>query len=70
MIATITLHELTRLIRHAETAYEKKGTSAIAQRMRIQAMKRFAADISRAQSPHHSVQISLEDHLVLTDLPS
>lgn len=69
MKAMISPHELMRLIATAEEAYEKKGTSAIAQRMRIQAMKRFVTDIKN-QSPTKPLQISLEDHLVLTDLPS
>jgi hypothetical protein len=68
MIATIEPHELMRLILKAETAYETRGTSAIAQRMRIQAMKRFVTYM-KAQAPNKSLQISLEDHLILTDLP-
>lgn len=68
MIATIEPHELMRLINKAEAAYETRGTSAIAQRMRIQAMKRFVAYM-KAQAPNKALQISLEDHLILTDLP-
>lgn len=68
MKASITPHELLRLIHRAEDAYEKKGTSAIAQRMRIAAMKRFVTDM-KAQAPNNNLQISLEDHLILTDLP-
>jgi len=68
MKASIPAHELMALIRKAELAYDKKGTSAISQRIRISAMKRFVADM-RQQSPSSDLQISLEDHLLLTDLP-
>lgn len=68
MKASIPPHELMALIRKAELAYDKKGTSAISQRIRISAMKRFVADM-RQQSPSSKVEISLEDHLLLTDLP-
>lgn len=68
MKASIPAHELMALIRKAELAYDKKGTVAISQRIRISAMKRFVSDM-RQQSPSSKVEISLEDHLLLTDLP-
>ena len=68
MKASIAPHELMRLIHRAEEAYKKRGASAIAQRLRIAAMKRFVTDM-KAQAPNANLQISLEDHLLLTDLP-
>jgi hypothetical protein len=68
MQTSVTPAELLKLIHKAEEAYETKRGSALAQRMRVQAMKRFALDC-RKRSPNTKITISLEDHLVLTDLP-
>lgn len=68
MQTTLTPAELLKLVNIAEEAYDKKRGSALAQRMRVRAMKRFVLDC-RKRSPSTKITISLEDHLVLTDLP-
>ena len=68
MQTSITTQELLKLINVAEAAYAEKRGAGLAQRMRISAMKRFVTDC-RKRSPNQKITISLDDHLVLTDLP-
>lgn len=68
MQTSLAAADLLKLIYEAEEAYDKKRGSALAQRMRVRAMKRFALDC-RKRSPNTKITISLEDHLLLTDLP-
>lgn len=68
MQAQLTPSEALKLINEAEEAYEKRRGSAIAQRMRVAAMKRFVLDC-RKRAPQQKITLSLEDHLILTDLP-
>ncbi len=68
MQTSMTSAELLKLINEAEQAYANKRGSGLAQRMRVSAMKRFVSDC-RKRSPNQKIEISLEDHLLLTDLP-
>ena len=61
--------ELLKLIHQAEEAYNSQRGTYLAHRMRVAAMKRFVLDC-RSRSPNGKITISLEDHLVLSDLPS
>lgn len=68
MKARLSTNELLSLISDAERAYEGKGSRSISQRLRISAMKNFVSQIRR-ENPQELIEISLEDHLLLTDLP-
>lgn len=67
MYATLSTSELLKLINRAEEAYSK-SPSAIAQRMRVAAMRKMVEDF-RKISPQKSITITLEDHVLLADLP-
>jgi hypothetical protein len=56
------------LIRNAEEYYSGKLGVGVSIRIRIQAMRRFA-EFTRKKNPKATITLTLEDHMLLTELP-
>lgn len=68
MQSEVSASELLKMVNKALAAYEQGGISSIGRRTRVLAMHKYVTAL-RKQSPQKKITLSLEDFLVLTELP-
>lgn len=68
MQTELSVKQLYLMICRAEVAYEESKVASIARRTKIKSMKLFCQTV-KAQSPNKNITLTLEDFLLLTQLP-
>lgn len=68
MQCEISAQEALKMVNKAMDAYSKADVNFIARRTRVLAMQKYVTAIKK-QSPQKKITLSLEDFLLLTELP-
>lgn len=68
MQAELSANEVWKLVNKAEASYETSTNAHIARRTRLKSIRNFTKAI-RDIAPNKNITISIEDYLLLTQLP-
>lgn len=68
MQCEISAQEAYKLVSKAMGAYNASDVNSISRRTRVLAMSKFIAYVKQ-QSPQKKISVTLEDYLLLTELP-